>query len=79
MLIYVRRQDGVIAHSTVREYSYDESTLKRFLARLTELNSNIELDIEYEEFLKGERLLRTKTNNTAQSVEQWLRDKGERW
>jgi hypothetical protein len=79
MLIYVRRDDGIIAHSTVREYSYDESTLKQFLARLKEINPSIELDIEYEEFLRGERILRTKTNNTARSVEQMLRDKGERW
>ncbi len=79
MLIYSRRPDGVIAHSTVREYSYDESTLKRFLARLKEINPAIELDPEYEEFLREERLLRTKTNNTAKSVEQMLRGKGEKW
>ena len=79
MLIYIRRPDGVIAHSTVREYSYDESTLKRFLVRIKEINPSIELDPEYEEFLRGERHLRTKTSNTAKSVEQMLRDKGERW
>lgn len=79
MLIYVRRPDGVIAHSTVREYSYDEAILRRFLTRIKEINPAIELDPEYEEFLRGERILRTKTGNTTGSVEKWLRDKGERW
>ena len=79
MLIYSTRDDGVIAHAAVREYSYDEPVLKQFLTRIKELNPSIELDPEYQEFLNDQRVLRTKTNNTVQSVEQMLRAKGERW
>ncbi len=79
MLIYSTRDDGVIAHAAVREYSFDEPVLKQFLTRIKELNPSIELDTEYQEFLNDQRVLRTKTNNTVQTVEHMLRAKGERW
>lgn len=79
MVIYSTLDDGHIAHCYVREFSYEELVLKQFLTRIKDLNPNIELDTEYQEFLQDNRELRTKTSNTVQSVEQKLKDKGEVW
>jgi FMN-dependent NADH-azoreductase len=79
MVIYSRNPEGKITHSPVREVSYSQKTLKSFLTELKRLNPDIELDPEYEQFLAGTYSLRTITKHTMQSVEQKLRDKGERW
>ncbi len=79
MVIYSTLVDGRIAHCFVREYSYDEPVLKQFLTKIKDLNPNIELNTEYEEFLQDKRELKHKTSNTMQTVEQMLRDKGEIW
>lgn len=79
MVIYSTLDDGRIAHCYVREFSYDELVLKQFLTRIKELNPNIELDTEYQEVLQDKRELRTKTENTVQSAEKKLKDKGEVW
>lgn len=79
MLIYSRRHDGVITHSKVREAAFDQETIKSFLLRIKDLNPHIELDPEYEEVISGTRKLSRPTKNSVHSVEQRLRDKGEKW
>lgn len=79
MVIYVKGDDGKLRQSSVREVNFSESTLERFLRRLKQIKSNIELDSEYEAFLNGTLLLTDASNNTVASVENRLTAKGERW
>jgi len=56
-----------------------QDTLKEFLLRIKEIKPTIELDSEYQEFLKGNLELRSPSKNKVEQVEQRLRDRGERW
>ncbi len=79
MVIYHKDTQNGIQHSALRERNYNQDTLKRFLLRIKEIKPTIELDSEYQEFLKGNLELRSPSKNKIEQVEQRLRDKGERW
>jgi hypothetical protein len=79
MVIYHKDTQNGIQHSALRERNYNQDTLKRFLLRIKEIKPTIEIDSEYQEFLKGNLELRSPSKNKVEQVEQRLRDRGERW
>lgn len=86
MVMYVKGDDDKLKHSIVREVNYTDKALLGILTKLKEINPRIELDPEYEAFLKkGESggkafsFSDSPTKNTKQSVEDRLREKWETW
>jgi hypothetical protein len=79
MVIYHTDENGKIRHSALREINYSSDTLKKFLLRMKEIKSTIELDAEYLLILEDKRSFRESSDNTVATVEQRLRDKGEKW
>ena len=86
LVMYIKYKDGKLKHSALREHNYSNKTLKSILEKLRSVNSSIELDPEYEKFLSGELgpqnpwgFNNIATENTKESVENRLKDKGEKW
>ena len=79
MMIITKDSTGKLTESDLREVNFSEGTLIRFLKRIKELNPKIELDPEYEMMLKGELFKNDPSENTTESIEKRLRDKGEKW
>jgi hypothetical protein len=79
MMIYHRDEQGGIRHSALRERNYSDETLKKFLLRIKTIKPTIEIDPEYQDFLKGNLRLSQSSKNTVASVEERLKAKGESW
>jgi len=79
MVFCLRDEKGNLRCTALRERAYAEKTLRKFLLRIKEIKPTIELDPEYEAFLRGEILLWDASKNTPASVEKRLREKGEKW
>lgn len=79
MVIYSTDNTGELRHSALRERNYSEETLVKFLRRIKEIKTSIELDPEYIAFLDGKIVLRDASENTVASVEERLKAKGESW
>jgi hypothetical protein len=69
-MIYHRDEQGGIRHSALRERNYSDETLKKFLLRIKTIKPTIEIDPEYQDFLKGNLRLSQSSKNTVASVEE---------
>ena len=56
--------------------NYSNETLLSLLKRLKQIKPSIELDPEYEKFIKGKLFLENPSENTASSIEARLKAKG---
>ncbi len=78
MVFYINGEDGKLRQTSLREVAYSASTLERFLRRVKEIKSTIELDPEYEKILRGELLFNDPSENTVSIIEKKLKEKGEK-
>jgi hypothetical protein len=79
MVFYIKTADGKLHRSSVREVNFSNDIMRAFLKRIKQLNPSIELDQEYELFLQEKLYLEDTSDNTVESVEARLKEKGERW
>lgn len=84
MLLYVEEGDH-LKHVAINEYGFNDKKLHEFLEKIRSVKPNVILDAEYEEFLgkaidpvKSHNFSSSTTKNTVASVEQFLKNRGEK-
>lgn len=83
MVVYLTDDDGKLRYTALKEVNWKDEMLKRFLLKLLEIKSTIELDPEYKNFLDGKYdesggLKRYHSSGTAQSINEFLKSRGEK-
>jgi hypothetical protein len=83
MIIYIEKE-GALKHIQIKEVGFDDTDLKEFLTKIKLVNLKVIFDSEYEDFLLHSDRMSDKnkfsnsaTRNTSNSLQNFLREKGE--